>query len=99
MAKWAEKLKEGQKHERELKVTMVAANHHYAGFGPATPKAFREMLGLTQVNWGVETRGSFAFLDIHRIYGSKAELPELAIFSCVNSSHTLIYHKSISIRY
>jgi uncharacterized protein YecE (DUF72 family) len=54
MAMWANRLKEVQKHEREVKVTMVAANNHYAGFGPATSNAFREMLGLTPVNWGVE---------------------------------------------
>jgi len=54
MAKWADKLKEVQKHEREVKVTMVAANNHYAGFGRATSNAFREMLGLNKVEWWIE---------------------------------------------
>lgn len=54
MAKWADKLKEVQKYERHVKAALVAANNHYAGFGPSTSNAFREMLGLTQVNWGVE---------------------------------------------
>jgi uncharacterized protein YecE (DUF72 family) len=34
MAMWADRLKEVQKNERQVKVTMVAANNHYAGFGP-----------------------------------------------------------------
>ena len=35
MAKWADKLKEVQKYERHVKTALVAANNHYAGFGPA----------------------------------------------------------------
>jgi hypothetical protein len=31
---------------------MVAANNHYAGFGPETTNMFREMLGLKRVEWG-----------------------------------------------
>ena len=54
MAKWADKLKEVQKYERHVKAALFVANNHYAGFGPSTSNAFREMLGLTQVNWGVE---------------------------------------------
>ena len=54
MAKWADKLKEVQKCELHVKTALVYANNHYAGFGPSTSNAFREMLGLTQVNWGVE---------------------------------------------
>ena len=46
MAKWADRLKEVQKYERQVKVGLVAANNHYAGFGPSTSNAFREMLGL-----------------------------------------------------
>jgi hypothetical protein len=32
----------------------VAANNHYAGYGPETSNIFREMLGLPRVTWGVE---------------------------------------------
>ncbi len=54
MSKWADKLKEVEKYERHVKTALVAANNHYAGFGPATSNAFRELLGLKQVEWGVE---------------------------------------------
>jgi len=30
----------------------VAANNHYAGYGPETSNIFREMLGLPRVVWG-----------------------------------------------
>ena len=54
MAKWADKLKEVQKCERHVKTALVAPNNHYTRDRPSTSNAFREMLGLTQVNWGVE---------------------------------------------
>lgn len=29
----------------------VAANNHYAGFGPATANGFRKMIGMAEVVW------------------------------------------------
>lgn len=34
-----------------LKMGFVAANNHYAGFGPATANGFRRMVGLPEVKW------------------------------------------------
>ncbi len=33
------------------KFAVVAANNHYAGFGPATANSFRKMLGLKEAVW------------------------------------------------
>jgi uncharacterized protein YecE (DUF72 family) len=33
------------------KFTIVAANNHYAGFGPSTANSFRKMLGLNEAVW------------------------------------------------
>lgn len=33
---------------------IVAANNHYAGFGPGTVNIFRQLLGLQEVKWGNE---------------------------------------------
>jgi uncharacterized protein YecE (DUF72 family) len=33
------------------KLAIVAANNHYAGFGPATANSFRKMVGLKEVVW------------------------------------------------
>jgi len=52
MVNWANRLKEVEKHERDVESAMVAANNHYAGFGPETTNMFREMLGLKRVEWG-----------------------------------------------
>lgn len=30
---------------------IVAANHHYAGFGPGTANLFRSVVGLPQASW------------------------------------------------
>jgi len=50
MQKWAENIKDVQEAER-IKLAIVAANNHYAGFGPRTVNIFRNMLGLPQAEW------------------------------------------------
>jgi uncharacterized protein YecE (DUF72 family) len=35
----------------KAKYAIVAANNHYAGFGPATANSFRKMVGLKEVVW------------------------------------------------
>ena len=45
MQYWAAELKRA-KNTRMVKIGIVAANNHYAGFGPGTAGQFRKMLGL-----------------------------------------------------
>jgi uncharacterized protein YecE (DUF72 family) len=35
----------------KAKFVVVAANNHYAGFGPATANSFRKMLGMKEAVW------------------------------------------------
>ena len=37
-----------------VKFSIVAANNHYAGFGPGTVNIFRQLIGLEEVKWGEE---------------------------------------------
>jgi uncharacterized protein YecE (DUF72 family) len=37
--------------KNKAKFAVVAANNHYAGFGPATANSFRKMLGLKEAVW------------------------------------------------
>jgi uncharacterized protein YecE (DUF72 family) len=37
--------------KHRLSFGIVAANNHYAGFGPATANGFRRMVGLPEVVW------------------------------------------------
>ena len=37
-----------------VKFSIVAANNHYAGFGPGTVNIFRQIIGLEEVKWGEE---------------------------------------------
>lgn len=37
-----------------IKFAIVAANNHYAGFGPGTVNIFRQLLGPEEVKWGDE---------------------------------------------
>jgi hypothetical protein len=34
-----------------IRLAIIAANNHYAGFGPGTANIFRNMLGLPEVKW------------------------------------------------
>jgi uncharacterized protein YecE (DUF72 family) len=40
-----------QRVKDEAKYAIVAANNHYAGFGPATANSFRKMVGLKEAVW------------------------------------------------
>ena len=50
MQKWANSIKNIQEDER-VKLAIVAANNHYAEFGPGTANVFRNMLGLSEAKW------------------------------------------------
>jgi hypothetical protein len=38
----------------DVKLGIVAANNHYAGFGPGTVNIFRQLVGLEELKWGDE---------------------------------------------
>jgi hypothetical protein len=46
MQKWADNIKAVQ--DERIKLAIVTANNHYAGFGPGTANVFRNMLGLPE---------------------------------------------------
>ena len=56
MKRWAKEIKNVEnKKERgrrkEVNLAMIAANNHYAGFGPGTANLFRKMVGLSELSW------------------------------------------------
>jgi hypothetical protein len=52
MKKWARFVKRARDEQRDrLNLAIVAANNHYAGFGPGTANTFRKMLDLSEVTW------------------------------------------------
>jgi hypothetical protein len=54
MKKVARNFKTGidQGNLSSVKFAIVAANNHYAGFGPGTVNIFRQLIGLEEVKWG-----------------------------------------------
>jgi uncharacterized protein YecE (DUF72 family) len=50
MQQWSDSMKSVQRDER-IRLAIVAANNHYAGFGPGTVNVFRNMLGLKEATW------------------------------------------------
>ena len=52
MKSWADKLQKVIEEEKEdLNLAIIAANNHYAGFGPTTANIFRKMVGLQEARW------------------------------------------------
>lgn len=58
MNKWAGRIKRvkqdrgrSSSNGEEISLAIVAANNHYAGFGPGTANMFRKMVGLSEVSW------------------------------------------------
>jgi uncharacterized protein YecE (DUF72 family) len=56
MKKWSNQIKKvdngiGKGKGNEVSLTMIAANNHYAGFGPGTVNIFRNMVGLPELAW------------------------------------------------
>jgi uncharacterized protein YecE (DUF72 family) len=76
MNKWAgrikkvEKQKKRDREEKETRLAIIAANNHYAGFGPGTANMFRSMVGLSEVSWTYQqqqmTDSSLPFKDQNR---------------------------------
>jgi uncharacterized protein YecE (DUF72 family) len=56
MKQWSDELKKVDTGEirgrrKEVNLAMIAANNHYAGFGPGTVNLFRKMVGLSELSW------------------------------------------------
>ena len=55
MQKWADNIKRVE--DEHIKLAIIAANNHYAGFGPGTANVFRNMLGLSEAKWEEKQEG------------------------------------------
>jgi uncharacterized protein YecE (DUF72 family) len=56
MKRWANEIKKAETgkirgRRNEVNLAMIAANNHYAGFGPGTANLFRKMVGLSELTW------------------------------------------------
>ena len=56
MKQWADEVKKVETgkirgRRKEVALAMIAANNHYAGFGPGTVNLFRKMVGLPELSW------------------------------------------------
>jgi uncharacterized protein YecE (DUF72 family) len=56
MKRWANEVKKAETgkirgRRNEVNLAMIAANNHYAGFGPGTANLFRKMVGLSELSW------------------------------------------------
>jgi hypothetical protein len=49
-------LRASRQQRQKLNLTIVAANNHYAGFGPGTANIFRKMVGVPEAIWTEEDK-------------------------------------------
>lgn len=61
MKQWADEIKQVERgkergRNKEVNLAMIAANNHYAGFGPGTANLFRKMVGLPELSWEDQLR-------------------------------------------
>ena len=61
MSNWAEQIRnaeigKGKGRRSEVRDAMIAANNHYAGFGPGTVNIFRNMVGMSELSWEDQQR-------------------------------------------
>jgi hypothetical protein len=66
---WSKILKDDDRKVKDLNRTIIAANNHYAGFGPMTTKLFAEMMNLK------DHIRSFPILD-YKIYSHENSTSE-----------------------
>jgi len=55
MQKWVDNVKTVE--DENIKLAIMTANNHYAGFGPGTVNIFRNMLGLPDAIWEEKEEG------------------------------------------
>jgi uncharacterized protein YecE (DUF72 family) len=58
MQKWADNIKTID--DERIRLGIVTANNHYAGFGPGTVNIFRNMIGLPEAKWEEKEEGGEA---------------------------------------
>ena len=56
---WANKMKETEQNEKDVKVGIIAANNHYGGYGPGTVEIFRQNMDMEKI--------SFENVDIDKV--------------------------------
>ena len=42
-------IKNIEKHEKDVKIAIISANNHYAGFGPGTVNQFRRLMEMPEM--------------------------------------------------
>ncbi len=70
---WANKMKDTEQNEKDVKIGIIAANNHYGGYGPGTVDIFRqnmdmeklsfENVDIVKVNRDLELETRFNFND------------------------------------
>jgi uncharacterized protein YecE (DUF72 family) len=77
MKYWAGIMSKLSKGNKSLKNGFVAANNHYAGFGPATADIFRSMVGLPEARWDEKKQSTLS--DFRRTGQQLAKLRQLCL--------------------
>lgn len=79
MKYWTTKFRTVQKDEKDVKVGIVAANNHYAGFGATTANMFRVMNNLPSIEWGMDKDIDYN-VELHATNGRELKSKQKTLF-------------------
>ena len=79
MKYWTTKFRTVQKDEKDVKVGIVAANIHYAGFGAATANIFTVMNNLPSIEWGMDKDIDYD-VELHATNGRELKSKQKTLF-------------------
>jgi uncharacterized protein YecE (DUF72 family) len=84
MKKWAGKVKRVINEEggrKSINLAIVAANNHYAGFGPSTANILRKMVGLSEAAWSNGEENKKEEEDTSNLHNSSIQDPKQSTIS------------------
>ncbi len=67
---------------------MIAANNHYAGFGPGTSNLFRKMVGLSELSWADQQQQIQERLRLLQLRRQHQQNEEISNSNMSSNNHT-----------
>jgi hypothetical protein len=62
---------------KDVSLVMIAANNHYAGFGPGTANLFRKMVGLSELSWENQQEIQERVQQMHKLEHQQEDQSEI----------------------
>jgi hypothetical protein len=93
MKRWADEIRKVERGKerstkKEVSLAMIAANNHYAGFGPGTSNLFRKMVGLSELSWADQQQQIQERLRLLQLRRQHQQNEEISNSNMSSNNHT-----------